>query len=155
MKTDHQMLMLARAKKEGVAVHPLLTLPCTCSCHSGIERLSVHPVGECAACKYATVLNPDPMALIAACDTQKWGIHFSHDKDGLLLWIHVPGKPWHKDYIVRGPDRPAALTDAVFQATLTLAPENWMVCPCCLNGEQHATFGCANLGWVIKETDGN
>ena len=76
----------------------------------------------CKGKNQGRIPNPDPMALIAACDSKEW--QFLWRAGTLWLW-NDGSTEW--PIKVEIPDFLAALTDAVFQATEPLAV-NWEGC---------------------------
>lgn len=118
-KTEYQMRLLAGAlDAEGKLVHPGLRKPI------GITRGSESPWFE----QTGWTINHDPMALIAATWAKEWTVGFEAgdginifvmDSEGDVVCFSSDATNWD--------DVPAALTDAVFQATEPLA-ENWMEC---------------------------
>ena len=134
MRTTYQLNMLAGAMRDGKPVHPGLRKPCN---HFSRLVRQYDMTRTCGNCGFSWehnkdfpvplgfVPNPDPLALIAACQAQGWSITFSN----------VPGKCFLNGRCVAwncgpdpcilgyGSDNQSALIDAVFQAT---EADNWV-----------------------------
>lgn len=157
--------MLAGATKDGKPVHPGLSASCN---EDGRHRYpdpksrTYGPCGEIGCIGWN--VNPDPMAMIAAVlavetyGKKLWTIHFWGDDD---VTIGLGGG-YHRWEGLN-------LTDAVFQATKALDPDNWMECLGewedgehydCHDGQQQRTqttaddcHTCHGTGKVIRSVD--
>ena len=173
MEAKLQLLVQAE-DANGVPVHPGLKIPCygiangviyECSGkhHYDDQEYDEEP-RDCWRCEGRSWLpNPDPMAMVAECLAQKCTVSFERDD---IVFIESRGLVIGES---SGSDNQAALTDAMFQATLTLEPDNWDECPACgdtINpgGNPYFSIGgnempdgsdcpdCNGTGYLLTET---
>ena len=161
-QTDYERTLLAGAKDaDGKPVHDL-RLPCPGVeghvCDEGVLEFIGHYEG-CPTCGGSgsengynmagmvagsgSIPNPDSWAMIAAAQAQFWMVIFV--TEGKVLIHSHEGK---------GPDNPAALTNAMVQATEPLAV-NWGECPCMDHVDPASSkelSRCRGTGKVLKET---
>ena len=112
-ETDPWWMLLARAEIAGKPVHPGLILKCL-EIHSIVEPVSEGSSSwRNANCDEVSCPgwspNPDPMALIAACDVKGWGFQWFNIFPKMLILNHA-----HR---AKNKDFQAALLDAAVQAT--------------------------------------
>ncbi len=133
-KTSYKRALLAGAMKEGKPVHPGLRERCPSDEHDPcVEEFEFHIRGmsyfeyrDAPTCTDGLRPNPDPIALIAACQAQEMWLEFVILGEWHVVMIYDAAKGLiHKGY---GLDNPSALTDAVFKATEALEPDNWVEC---------------------------
>jgi len=148
-----KLTMLARAEKDGKPVHEGLRkaskkwvkcgLPETgCDLHvplNGQPTTYQHQVSS-------FIPNPDLGALIAACQVQYWEVDF------LPKYVRVSAPNHVSEYYSTVGDNQTALIDAVWQATKTLEPDNWVECAVHNIDDGKPVCGaCDGLGIVTKE----
>ena len=81
--------------------------------------------GDCWRCGGRSWLpNPDLMALLAECDVKDWEIQWRKGILHLIAGVIPTGKGYFCPIKIENDDFQSALTDAMFQATLTLEPDN-------------------------------
>ncbi len=148
--------LLALAEKGGVAVHDLM-LKESQQVHWCSDALCTVPTFEMVN---TSIPNPDPLALIAACQKQdpKWEVTFGSNESRFMVVIHPAwwGSGQSKWGVTGyGETLEAALIDAVFQATLPLEPDNWQYCPDCGQCECRAcTCTSEDTGHPLQFTPG-
>lgn len=115
-KPQYQMNMLARAQKDGEVMHPGLA-----KWEKEDERAHKNIAAQGWVMAEKFYKKPDLGALIAAAQEQ-----------GLMVIFPVTG-----NHVVvgntdgRGPDNLTALIDAIFKATESAEPDNWVGCSKC------------------------
>ena len=170
-RTKYQKRMLAGAvDAEGKPVHKGLRLQCSCSFavpplhdlslsevtrrRENFHRLS--ELDDVSVCREwcGFIPNTNPMALVAAAWAQNWTVNFeAGDSINVYVAEHEEKVTCYMSDVEKWDEVPAALTDAVFQATESLAA-NWGGCGCCRIGDQHVSSECSHCyytGKVLKE----
>ena len=108
---------------------------------------------SCPHCTDGFIPNADPWAMIPACVAKEWQVGFSEDN----VWILDATDEPIFSFFDHAEQIPAALTDAMFQATLPLA-KNWGECQCgfnyrkaglCITVECLDRVGCRGTGKVL------